>query len=315
VAGEIIAVGLSCYDHLVMVPSRERVAEGARAEATLAQCGGVAATAAVAARALGARSELWTRVGDDRHGAFIIEELRERGVDTSQLVVVGGGRTAVSTVLVERGTGERRFLYLPGGSLESGWDPPDYPRVERASCLLVDGRWEGVCLEAARRARAASVPVIADVGHAGEEDMEILRLADYPVISELALGEIRPGRDLDEFAGELLAGAARALVVTRGARGVWAKEPGGPARTLGAFPVEVVDTTGAGDVFHGAFAYGIASGWDVPRAVEFASAAAAITCTALGGQTAAPGVEDVERMLARPERPVWADASAAGPEP
>ncbi len=311
-AGEIIAIGLACHDNLVVVPSLAAACEGTRVRAVLAQCGGVAATAAVAARALGARVQLWARVGDDDYGAFVLAELRKRGVDTSGMAIVEGARTPVSTVLVEEGTGERRFLYYPGEGLD--WyaddEPPDYARVERAKALVVDGRLPETCLRAARRAREAGVPVVTDVGHAREHEVALLRLADYPVVSELALNELAPGRELAEFADELLAGAAKAVVLTRGERGAWLKERGCEARRLGAFPVEAVDTTGAGDVFHGAFAWAIADGRAPEQAVEVATAAAAIACTALGGQTAAPDVRTVEEALRSDDAPTWEDAPA-----
>jgi sulfofructose kinase len=324
--GEIISIGLVCHDNLVMVPSLATVSGGTRVRAVLAQCGGVAATAAVAARALGARVQLWARVGDDDYGSFVLTELRRRGVDTSQVVIVEGARTPVSTVLVEEGTGERRFLYYPGEGLDAECEPPDYARVDRAKALLVDGRLPEVCLTAARRARAAGVPVVTDVGHAREHEVSLLHLADYPVISELALAEIAAGRELaggqapskvqpaltgvEGFADEFLAGAAKAVVVTRGERGAWLKERGRPQRRIGAFPVEVVDTTGAGDVFHGAFAWAVANGRSPERAVEVASAAAAIACTALGGQTAAPDEATVEEALRSDSAPEWEDVRA-----
>jgi sulfofructose kinase len=309
-AGEIIVIGLACHDNLVVVPSLAAACEGTRARAVLAQCGGVAATAAVAARALGGRVQLWARVGDDDYGSFVLTELRKRGVDTSGMAIIEGARTPVSTVLVEEGTGERRFLYYPGEGLDAEEEPPDYARVERADALVVDGRLAEMCLRAARRARDAGVPVVTDVGHAREHEVELLRLADHPVISELALAELAPGRELDDFADELLAGAAKAVVVTRGERGAWLKERTRGARRLGVFPVKTVDTTGAGDIFHGAFAWAIAEGRAPEQAVEVATAAAAIACTALGGQTAAPDVGTVEEALRSDDAPTWKDVPA-----
>ncbi len=330
-AGEIIAVGLACYDHIITVPSLERVGEGAHVPTVLAQGGGVAATAAVAARKLGARVQLWARVGDDVHGRMVAEELRRFGVDTSQFVMLETGRTPVSTVLVEEPTGERRFLYFPGEDLEQGWETPQYSRIDRASAVLVDGRWPAVCLAATRRARACGVPSVADIGHASTEEAEILKLVDYPVLSEVALPELvgrkgLPGKaggstrewdpeGADEFARGLLAGSARAVVVTRGEKGLWLWEPGRDdiieRRELGAFAVEVVDTTGAGDCFHGAFAYAIAGGRTATEAAEFASAAGAIACTGLGGQRSAPTLDQVEALLESADGPGWRSADKA----
>jgi sulfofructose kinase len=307
-ANEIIAVGMTCYDHVVVVPSLSEVAGGCRALKVTCLGGGVAATAGVAARSLGARVQLWARVGSDPQGEFLIDGLRRRGMDTSQLQVVDGARTAVSTVLVEESTGERCFLYYPGEGMEEGWEPPDYPRIDRCRAIIVDGRWPGVCLAAARRARSHAVPVIADVGHPSDEETEILKLADYPVVSEVAFAGLSDGRSIDGFADELLAGNAAAVVLTRGARGLWFKERDGRAQELGAFCVEAVDTTGAGDIYHGAFAFAIGQGRAAPAAAEFAAAAAAFSCTALGCRGAVPTIADVERLLAEPDRPRWEPA-------
>lgn len=307
-ASDIVAVGMACYDHIVLVPSLDQVAKGCRVRHVLSQGGGVVATAAVAASRLGARVELWARVGADFYGEFVVNELRRFGVDTSQFIVIDGASTAVSTVLVEEGTGERRFLYFPGASLESGWEEPDYSRIERAKLLLTDGRWKRVCLEAAMRARRAGVPIVLDPGHASPEELELLRLADYPVISEVALGELTQGRPPESLAEELLAGHAKAVIITRGARGVWVQERGASPREFGTFKVEVVDTTGAGDVFHGAFAWALSRGRELDRAVELASAAGAYACTALGGRGAIPTQDILERMLSAPDKPTWRPA-------
>jgi sulfofructose kinase len=156
VANEIIAVGMTCYDHVVVVPSLRGVENGCRVIDVISQGGGVAATAAVAARSLGVRTQLWVRVGEDGQGEFIIDDLRKRGIDTSHIQVVEGARTPISTVLVEATSGERRFLYFAGRSLDTRWDPPEYDRIARARALIVDGRWPGVCLARASPACRSS---------------------------------------------------------------------------------------------------------------------------------------------------------------
>jgi sulfofructose kinase len=303
-ANEIIAVGMACYDHVVVVPDFEEVPRGCRALDVVVQGGGVAATAAVAARALGALSQLWVRVGADSHGEYIVADLRRRGIDTSELQMLQGARTAISTVLVEKPSGDRRFLYYPGINSDE-WEDPDYSRIDRSQALIVDGRWPGVCLAAVRRARAHAVPVICDLGHGSPEEMQILHLADYPIISEVAYCELAGAKALEDFADELLAGHAQAVIFTHGERGVWLKEREGRAKRLGVFDVEVADTTGAGDVFHGAFAYFITTGHGVEESALLSSAASAHACTALGCRGAIASMDDVMMLATDDRRPTW----------
>ncbi len=126
------------------------------------------------------------------------------------------------------------------------------------------------------------------------------------MVSELALAEharLEAGRvtpaDCERFARVMFEGRAKALVVTMGERGAWSQARGGEPREVPACEVRVVDTTGAGDVFHGAFTWSVAQGSDLGRAIEFASAAGAAATTALGGRGAVPAVEDIERLIAR----------------
>ncbi len=288
----IVAIGLSCHDHIVRIPKLADAPRGARALEVLAQGGGVASTAAVCARKLGAEVELWTRVGKDRSGEFVMEEFRGYGLDLSQSRVVEGAETAVSTVLVEEGTGERVFLYRPARGLEDA-EEPDYSRLDRAQCLLVDGRWKDVCEKAVERVRALDIPVVCDVGHLAPHERWITEKSTYPVLAR-AVAEGYGDGSQSEAARALLAGGALAVVVTLGEEGSVLYTPDGEER-VSAFRVDVIDTTGAGDVFHGAFAFGVARGLSPRECVLLATGASAMKCTRLGGRT---GIPDLPGLLA-----------------
>lgn len=290
--GRIVAIGLSCHDHIVRIPELSSAPKGVRALEVLAQGGGVAATAAVCARKLGAEVELWTRVGADRWGEFLMEEFCGYGLDLSQSRVVEGAETAVSTVLVEEGTGERVFLYRPARGLERA-EEPDYSRLDRARCLLVDGRWEKVCERAVERALALGIPVVCDVGHLAPHERWILEKSTYPVLAR-DVADGYGGGSQSAAAKALLEYSARAVVVTLGQDGSVLYEPEGEER-IPAFEVDVVDTTGAGDVFHGAFAFGVAAGLSPRECVVLATGASALKCTRLGGRT---GIPDLSTLLA-----------------
>lgn len=300
---EIIGIGLACYDHLVVVPGFEQATSGCYVERVLVQGGGITATASVAAARLGARAALYARLADDFFGRFIRDELVASGVAVP-LPLVPAAKSPVSTVLVDAASGQRRFIYFPGEGLDAGGLAAPDEEIRGCRVLLLDGRWRGEALRAASIAAAAGVPIVADVGHTEAEDFEILRLADYPLLSREILGErggSRPARQA--FAERVLAdGRARSLVLTLGEEGCEVYRRDGGVQRFPAFRVDVVDTTGAGDAFHGAFAFGIARGWRFERALELAQAAGALVCRSLGGRTTLPTLDEALAFIAHTER-------------
>jgi sulfofructose kinase len=294
---KVIGIGLACLDYLLQVPALDLVPFGCRLQGFKRQGGGMVATAMVTVARLGGRAELWTALGRDFYGDVILDELAAETVDLSQVVRRAGQDSAFNFVLVDGQTGERVFL-SPGVGWSSGdlhLDATvDLDRIDVADALLVDGAWRSLALPALERARAAGVPICGDIGRIdGNEDL--LSLIDYLVV---------PRHAAEEFAGEaglraleaLASFGARIVVVTLGAEGaiyITREE----SDLFPAFDVPVVDTTGAGDVFHGAFAYGVAQGWEPHQLMVFSSAVAALKCTQLGGRTGIPSLAQVYRFL------------------
>lgn len=293
---EYVSIGLSVRDYLFLC---EPPSSGPHRLATdhLVQGGGVAATAAVAIARLGGRVELWSRLGDDPGGQFILDELRAEGVDTSRLVVCAGGRSPACHVTVDRRTGEREFIYFPGIGLEADSGRLDLARVERAQAILVDGHWPQAQLPAARRAHERGVPVCGDIGGGiSPEIAELIGWVDYPIYSALCARAYGGGDSAEANLRKLAELGGAVPMVTLGREGcIWLER--GRVRRLPAFDVEVVDTTGCGDVFHGAFTFALGKGWEIERTARFASAVAAIKCRALGGRTGIPTYEEVSEFL------------------
>ena len=285
----VVCAGLSCVDHIWQVEAFPPHASRTDASAYRIQGGGPAATAAVAVAALGGRAVLWAVHGDDPGGRLVLTELEERGVDTSGVRVVEGATSWVSAVLVAPGGERWIFPYRGSGLPDSA--PSDRP--ERAGALLVDFRQPRLCREALEWARNRGVPSVGDLGNAaGWEQSEAL---DVIIASEECAAQVL-GRDDPEAALAALRWRAEQHVgVTLGAEG-YLYDAGHGLRHLPALPVEVVDTTGAGDVFHGAYAFGMASGWDADRCAAYATVAAALSCTGVG-RSAIPRGEIVERLL------------------
>jgi len=294
---KVVAIGLAFLDYLLRVPDLRTVHRGCRLMDFKVQGGGVVATAMVAVARLGGQAELWAAVGQDHHGQLIEEELRREGVDLSQMVRVADHASAFNFVLVDGNTGERIFL-SPGtarklSQLEPEADP-DWSRIDSAGSLLVCTACRSVTLKGLRRAREKGVPTCADIGRiAGNE--ELLELIDYLVVPRHAAVEVagEPGPE----ALKVLSGyEARMVVITLGPRGA-IYLTNGEVEEIPAFEVEAVDTTGAGDVFHGAFAYGVARGWEPRQLMLFSSAVAALKCTQLGGRTGIPNLAQTQGFL------------------
>jgi len=294
---KVIGIGLACLDYLLQVPDLRTVHRGCRLEDFKMQGGGVVATAMVAVARLGGQAELWTVVGQDHHGRLIEEELLREGVNLSQIVRLTNHASPFNFVLVDGRTGERVFL-SPG----SGWKlsrlelegDPDWSRIGSADSLLVDGFWRPMALKGLKRAREQGVSTCGDMGRiAGNE--ELLELLDYLVVPRHAAEEVADSAGPEAL--KALSGlGAQMVAITLGPRGaIWlADEEMGE---IPAFEVEAVDTTGAGDVFHGAFAYGVARGWTPRQLMLFSSAVAALKCTKLGGRTGIPDLAETRRFL------------------
>jgi sulfofructose kinase len=292
----VLCVGHAVQDFVFGVAEFPTRAQKHRAESFESVGGGPAATAAVAIARLGGRAHLAARVGEDEVGRLIAAELEGYGVDCSALRRCPGCASSVSAVLVDR-RGERLIVNRldPGLPIESGWLPG--PRGLGAAAVLAETRWPEGALTALESARRAGVPGVLDADVPVPADGRLLAVASHVAFSADALREYTGRQDLEEALREVSARIGAWCCVTAGASGVYVAEAG---RTwhLPAFAVAVVDTLGAGDVWHGAFALALAERQVALQAVRFASAAAALKVGRPGGRRGAPLRTEVEAMLA-----------------
>jgi sulfofructose kinase len=234
------------------------------------------------------------RAGDDPRGDEIVAGLKAEGVDCAGVRRVAGRTSPLSAILVDS-AGERIVVShadpeLPGSTAHL---PKRLPTGVDA--VLGDTRWQAGSAHFFRLAREAGVPAILDADRAPNERPELLDLATHAAFAAQGLRDLT-GLD-DPCAGlEALPKMAAWVGVTNGAGGVFFRHEG-EIRHEPAFPVDAVDTLGAGDTWHGAFALALAEGQSERAAVRFASAAAAIKCTRFGGRNGAPGRIEVEALL------------------
>jgi sulfofructose kinase len=259
--------------------------------------GGPAATAAVAISRLGGNAFLIARVGDDPTGLAIRDELEGHRVDVSALHTLPGARSASSNVTVDA-FGERQITHFRGEGLDvpAHWVEPEM--FQGAGAVLVDMGWWPGANRVLELARLAGIPTVLDADLAPDpRSQALLHLVEHVVFSQAALA--RMSGEPDPVAGLQWARKrlpARYLGVTVGAAGYAWLDQDRLDRVAG-HAVEVADTLGAGDVFHGAYALAVAEGRPVREAAAFANAAAALKCTRKSGRRGIPFRAEVDDLL------------------
>jgi sulfofructose kinase len=287
----VLCAGLSCVDHIWRVESFPPSASRTDASDYRLQGGGPAATAAVTVARLGGKAYLWALHGDDQAGRVTMGELERFGVDTSGVQVLPGATSWVSGVLVAPGGERFIFPYRGSGLLDR---PPSVQvRPRQADVVLVDFRHPGLCEAALDWAAELDATTVGDLGNAAY--WRLSERLDVIIASEECAAQVL-GRDDPEAAlAAMRWREGQHIGITLGPEG-YLYDAGQGTRHLPALPVETIDTTGAGDVFHGAYAYALASGSDGDRCAMYATVTAALACTGIG-RSAIPTGATVERLL------------------
>jgi len=293
----VFCTGHAVQDFVFQVESLPDRAEKYRATGFGTVGGGPAATAAVAIAKLGGTAWLAARLGDDQAGRILLDELEGWGVRTEWVRSFTGVGTSVSSVLVDP-AGERRIVNFldPALPAEPDWLPEALP--QGVDAVLVDVRWPAGALHMLRLARAAGIPGVLDADLPMQAAEELAAAASHVAFSAPGL---RDFTGCSEPAAGLEAAHARCggwCSVTLGAQGALIRDDHGQSRVSG-FAVEAVDTLGAGDVWHGAFALALAEGRSEADAACAANAAAAIGVGRRGARRGAPDRAELERFLAQ----------------
>ncbi|GFO68138.1 ribokinase [Geomonas limicola] len=297
---DVVGIGVSTLDLLMLVdelPGDEMVQ---RAETSLLQGGGPVATALVTLVRLGCRAALLDKLGDDWRGRLILEELAREGVATDQLRVVPGSTSSIASILARRRDGARTIVYSPGDAGELSPNEIDFPVIAAAKILHLNGRHLEASLAAARFAREQGVLVSFDGGaHRYREELrELVGLSDLCVVAREFACSFAGTGDQTEAAARLREQGAQTVVITAGKEGSWGWDAAGTSLHQPAFTsVHAIDSTGAGDAFHGGFLFGILRGFDFKRSLECASTVAALNTRALGGRTALPRYPELRDFL------------------
>lgn len=260
--------------------------------------GGPVATALVSLSRLGINCSYFGITGDDEEGGKIRKSLEDENIDVRGLVTRRNADSQVAFIAVEKKSGRRTIFWKRPSGEQLTPDEPGDDFLAGADFLLLDGLMAGVSVHASRLAVEKGVPVMLDAGRIREGTIELAHLCDYVVASEEFAREFV---DEGPFSAEkaimsMNSFGSKASTITLGDKGSITVS-GGKVFSMPAFNVDVVDTTGAGDVFHGGYIYGLLKGWDIQRVVQFASAFAALKCRKPGGRAGIPTLKETEDFL------------------
>jgi sulfofructose kinase len=304
---DLVGVGLNATDMLILVPHHPMLGSKVEFRSANILPGGQVATAVAACRQWGLETRYVGKVGDDS-AAMIHRAEFERLAVEAHLIVASGCASQQAVILVDD-SGERTVLWKRDNRLTLLPEELQREWVTKARALHLDGHDTPAAIQAAEWARGAGVPVIADLDDLYPGVEELLEKVDYLITSRDIPGRLAGEPDLRRSLPAVRNRfGCRLTAATLGHQGVLAWD-GSQFHYAPAFKVKPVDTTGAGDIFHAGFIYGFLKGWPLSRQLDFACAAAALNCTALGARGSIQPVENIEKLIATGSRhPSFLDA-------
>lgn len=299
---EILGIGGICVDRLAMVSEIPAWDETTHISTYTMQQGGMVATAMAAAARLGVTAKIIGGIGDDETGQFALHSLQTEHIDVKHVKIFEAQATAFSFVLVNRVSGQRAIIHYKGVQTHSDLEMPAID-LSGVAFLHLDGYWCDTAIQTAHAAKKRGITITLDPSSillTNPAAHELFSLADYVIpgysVASRFTGETDPLGAAEAF----LKYGAKAVIITLGERGCVLKTVEKSVH-FPAFDVPVIDTTGAGDTFHGAFIVGLYHGYDLRQAIQFASAAAALKCTKMGGQAGIPTFDETQEFLAGQE--------------
>ncbi len=307
---DVLGLGSVAIDDVVYVDSYPLPDEKAPVLDQARHLGGLTAIALVTAARLGSRAAYAGVLGDDELSRGAISGLARQGVDLTHLVTQPDARPIHSTIIVSRQQSTRNIFFDRRGVVGAHQLLPTSDVIRRSRVLLVDNFGVEGMVRAANIARTAGVPIVADFEDAGSPLFEeLLSLVDHIIMSSGFARRLTQAPDPAGAVKQLWSPNRSAVVVTAGSEGVWYLTDESPHEVhyQPAFRVQAVDSTGCGDVFHGAYAACLARGYGITDRIVIASAAAAIKATQSGGQASIPDWSQVERFLEQSSKRLDAD--------
>ncbi len=284
---DIIGIGQVCVDYLGRVRYYPDVEGRVELEEATIRSGGPTATALLVLARFGMNAAIVGKVGNDYFGEMAIQDLKKEGIDTSFLIKEKGKRTQVSFIPIEKESG-RRTVFWSRGTI-TPIRPGDIKKklIAQSRAIHFDELFVEAVVEAAQIANKSGILVSMDAGNYEDGIEELKGKVDLFIASESFMKEYSGEENPSKGINKLKEFGAKVTTVTLGSKGsvtIYNNE----LINIPAYPVRAIDTTGAGDVFHGAFLYGWLNSWDIRQTLRFASAAAAMNCLSLGAHGGIP---------------------------
>jgi sulfofructose kinase len=294
---EVVGLGQACVDYLGRVSSYPREDGKVELLDLQSQCGGPASTALVTLSRLGIKTSFLGSISDDPNGVEVVKGLKADQVDHSFLKITSGHTSQFAFIAVSRESGNRTIFWSRGSVPPLKKEDVDLSPFVGARVLHLDGLMIEASIEAARQAKALGLKVVLDAGTMREGSLELVSQIDVLIASARfavpLVGEDSPAEKALEALSRF---GPKEIVITFGSKGSvgWNR---GELVAQSAFPVDAVDTTGAGDVYHGAYIYGVLKGWDMRTCMRFASATSALKCSTIGARAGIPTLQEINRLL------------------
>jgi sulfofructose kinase len=294
---DVVGVGYCSVDYFGIVDEYPPPADKKMPMAQFTkQGGGPVATALVALSRLGARTAFVGKMGDDEFGGFMKKTLEEDNVDITQVVTEPGVSSQFAFIIVDQATGKRTILWSQSDVSPLRADEMDHEFITSAPILHLDGLQMEAGLTAARWAKEAGMTVVLDGDTIRPGIDELIGLTDVLITSHNFAVQFTGENELERALLKLRSLNPEIVGITMGIEGCilsW----GDAIIRRPVYDVKVVDTTGAGDVFHGAFIYGLLKKWPLDRTAEFANAVASLKCRKLGGRAGIPTLDEAMLLL------------------
>ena len=297
---DVLGIGCTAVDEILYVPEYPAADGKVEVRQRERHCGGLCATALVAAARLGAHCRFAGTLGADEGSRFVLETLSREGIDCRFAVRQPKAGPVRSTIVVDETRRTRNIFFDTNQVVGAHPTRPAKSVILAARVLLVDRFGIPGMTRAARLARSAGIPVVADFESKHSPGFnKLLALSDHLILSRDFACGLTGDPSPERAAAKLWSATRSAVVITAGAEGCWYRDSQEKVVHRPAFKVAALDTTGCGDVFHGAYAFGLARGMDLPGRIELASATAALKATKRGGQAGIPGYAAVRKFLRR----------------
>jgi sugar/nucleoside kinase (ribokinase family) len=297
---DVIGIGHLCYDHISTIDGYPPEDTSKHIDEMFNQPGGAASQAIAAVARLGGTAGYLGNLGDDDVGKYLHADCLSEGIDVSHVRLIAGGVTSTSYVFVNSRNASRTLFTYHDKLPAYEFDSEAMLYIGGAKCIHLDGTMYENAMEAARIARERQVLVSLD-GCSPQKDndknLALVALTDILIMNETYPCRLMGDSDRERAILRIAELGPKVVISTSGEKGCLLAR-GGAVERFPAYKIEPVDTTGAGDVFHGAFIFGMLKGYSIEDTIKFSSAVSAINCMSIGGRNGIPSYAQVRQFMA-----------------